>query len=260
MIFEKPSLRTRTTFSVAMTRLGGQHVYLGHTEIGLGTRELPRDVARGLSRWVDAVAARTHSHATVAELAQYSTIPIINALTDLEHPCQAFADFYTILEHRSETAGMKLVFVGDGNNVAHSLMLLAPRLGTHFTLACPPGYEPMPEIVAQAQAMAAAHGTRFEITHDALTAADDADILYTDVWTSMGQEEETAKRAQAFASFQINAELLREAKEDVLVMHCLPAHRGEEITEEALDGQYSVVFDQAENRLHVQQALLAAVL
>ena len=260
MIFEKPSLRTRATFSVAMTRLGGTHLYMTNAEIGIGTRELPRDVARGLSRWVDAVAARTFRHETLTELAEYATIPVINALTDREHPCQAFADFYTILEHRSETAGMKLVFVGDGNNVAQSLMLLAPRLGTHFTLACPPGYEPAADMVAQAEAMAAAHGTRFEITHDAIAAADDADILYTDVWTSMGQEAETERRAMEFSAFQINSELLREAKEDCLVMHCLPAHRGQEISDDAMDGSHSVVFDQAENRLHVQQALLAAVL
>jgi ornithine carbamoyltransferase len=213
-----------------------------------------------LSRWVDAVAARTHSHQTVVELAEHSSVPVISALTDREHPCQAFADFYTILEHRSETAGMKLVFVGDGNNVAASLMLLAPRLGTHFTLACPPGYEPLPEIVAQAEAMAAAHGTRFEITSDALAASDDADILYTDVWTSMGQEAESEKRMRDFSGYQVNGELIREAKDDVLVMHCLPAHRGYEISDEAMDGKFSVVFDQAENRLHVQQALLAAVL
>jgi ornithine carbamoyltransferase len=260
LLFEKPSLRTRATFAVAMTRLGGQHIYLGRDEVGLGTRETPADVARGLSRWVDAVAVRTHAHETLLELADNSTIPIINALTEREHPCQALADFYTILEHRAETAGMKLVFVGDGNNVAHSLMLLAPRLGTHFVLACPPGYEPLPEIELQARELAEAHGTKFEITNDALTAADDADILYTDVWTSMGQEEESNKRSVDFAAFQVNGELIREAKDDVLVMHCLPAHRGQEISAEALDGPFSVVFDQAENRLHIQQALLAAVL
>jgi ornithine carbamoyltransferase len=260
LVFEKPSLRTRATFAVAMTRLGGQHIYLGQAEVGLGTRESAADIARCLSRWVDAVAVRTYSHDCVEELAEYSRVPIINALTDREHPCQALADFYTILEHRADTAGMKLVYVGDGNNVAASLMLLAPRLGTHFTLACPPGYEPLADIVEEAEKLAAAHGTRFEITHDPLTAADDADILYTDVWTSMGQEDEREKRLKDFAGFQINAELLREAKEDVLVMHCLPAHRGEEITDEAIEGEFSVVFDQAENRLHVQQALLAAVM
>jgi ornithine carbamoyltransferase len=260
LVFEKPSLRTRTTFGVAMTRLGGQHIYYGKDEIGLGTRESVPDVARGLSRWVDAIAARTFSDATVRELAEYASVPVINALTDVEHPCQALADFYTILEYRSDTAGMKFVFVGDGNNVAVSLMLLAPRLGTHFTLACPPGYEPPAEVIERTRALAAAHGTRFEISNDPLTASDDADILYTDVWTSMGQEDESTKRAQEFAAFQINDDLIREAKDDVLVLHCLPAHRGQEITDEALDGPHSAVFDQAENRLHVQQALLAAVL
>ncbi|HVK02358.1 MAG TPA: ornithine carbamoyltransferase [Armatimonadaceae bacterium] len=260
LLFEKPSLRTRATFAVGMTRLGGQHIYLGRDEVGLGNRETPEDVSRCVSRWVDAIAVRTFAHETVECLAEAASVPVINALTDREHPCQALADFYTILEHRSETAGMKFVFVGDGNNVANSLMLLAPRLGTHFVLACPPGYEPLPEVEAQARALAEECGTKFEITNDALAAADDADILYTDVWTSMGQEEESAKRLRDFSSYQINAEMIREAKEDVLVMHCLPAHRGQEITADALDGPFSVVFDQAENRLHIQQALLAAVL
>jgi ornithine carbamoyltransferase len=260
LLFEKPSLRTRVTFNVGMTRLGGQALYFGADEIGLGKREAVADVARGLSRWVDAIAARTFSDATVRELAEAASIPVVNALTDREHPCQALADFYTILESRSETAGMKLVFVGDGNNVAHSLMLLAPRLGTHFTLACPPGYEPAADIAQQAWELAQAHGTNFEITHDPLTASDDADILYTDVWTSMGQEAETKKRLKDFAKFQVNGELIREAKDDVLVLHCLPAHRGEEIAGDVIDGPHSGVFDQAENRLHVQQALLAAIL
>jgi ornithine carbamoyltransferase len=260
LVFEKPSLRTRVTFSVAMTRLGGQAIYLGADEIGLGKRESVADVAQGLSRWVDAIAARTFAHATVRELADAASIPVVNALTDHEHPCQALADFYTVLESRSETAGMKMVFVGDGNNVAHSLMLLAPRLGTHFTLACPPGYEPSGDVTQQAQELAQAHGTNFEITHDPLVAADDADILYTDVWTSMGQEAETKKRHKDFARFQLNGELIREAKDDVLVLHCLPAHRGEEIAGDVIDGPHSGVFDQAENRLHIQQALLAAIL
>jgi ornithine carbamoyltransferase len=260
LLFEKPSLRTRVTFTVGMQRLGGQALFLGSEEVGLGKRETVGDVAKGLSRWVDVIAARTFADTTVRELAENSSIPIINALSDREHPCQALADFYTILETRAETAGMKLVFVGDGNNVAISLMLLAPRLGTHFTLACPPGYEPPADIVEQAKALAAEHHTTFEISHDPLTAADDADILYTDVWTSMGQESETKKRKKEFAPFQVNAELIREAKDDVLVLHCLPAHRGEEISAEVMDGPFSGVWDQAENRLHVQQALLAAVL
>lgn len=260
LLFEKQSLRTRVSFTVAMSRLGGQAMYLSKDEVGFGSRESVPDIARGLSRWVDAIAARTYDDGSVRELAQFASIPVINALTDKEHPCQALADFYTILETRSETAGMKFVFVGDGNNVAISLMLLAPRLGTHFTLTCPKGYEPPKEILARTRELAKAHNTNFEIEYDPLKAADDADILYTDVWTSMGQEEESAKRKKAFAKYAINAELLREAKDDVLVLHCLPAHRGEEITEEAIDGQFSGVWDQAENRLHIQQALLAAVL
>ncbi len=260
LVFEKPSLRTRVTFSVAMTRLGGQAVYLSPVDIGMGTREAVPDVARCLERWVDAIAARTFSHETVTAFADSANIPVINGLTDREHPCQALADFYTILEHKSETEGMKLVYVGDGNNVAASLMLLAPRLGTHLTLACPPGYEPKPEIIEEAHAMALANNTRFDMVSDPLEAADDADVLYTDVWTSMGQETESEKRMLDFAGFQINDEMVREAKEDVLVLHCLPALRGHEITGSVLDGPQSGVFDQAENRLHVQMALLAAVL
>lgn len=260
LLFEKPSLRTKVTFSVAMTRLGGSHIYMSQQEVGLGVRESVSDVAKGLSRWVDAVAIRTFADSNVQEFAKASDIPVINALTDREHPCQAFADFYTILESRSETAGMKMVFVGDGNNVAHSLMLLAPCLGTHFTLCCPEGYEPDPEILAQAKELAKQHNTNFEISHDPITASDDADVLYTDVWTSMGQEAETAKRLKDFTGFQVGPELIREAKDDVLVLHCLPAHRGEEIAGDVIDGPHSGVFDQAENRLHVQQALLAAVL
>ena len=260
LLFEKPSLRTRVTFGVAMTRLGGDHIYIGQQEIGMGSRESVGDVAQCLSRWVDAVAMRTFDDARVREFADIATIPVLNALTDAEHPCQALADFYTILESRSETAGMKFVFVGDGNNVARSLMLLAPRLGTHFTLCCPPGYEPDAATLAETQALAQQHGTRFEVSHDPITASDDADVLYTDVWTSMGQESEREKRLAEFAGFQIGPELIREAKDDVLVLHCLPAHRGEEIAGDVIDGPHSGVFDQAENRLHIQQALLAAVL
>lgn len=260
LVFEKPSLRTRVSFASAMTRLGGQHVYLSRDEVGLGSREPVADVARVLGRMVDAIAARTFADETVRGLAEHAGIPVINALTDREHPCQALADFYTILERRSETAGVKFVFVGDGNNVAVSLMLLAPRLGTHFTLACPPGYEPPAEIIEQTKILARAHGTGFEISHDPVGAADDADVLYTDVWTSMGQETEKEKRLADFAGYQIGPELIREAKDDVTILHCLPAHRGEEITDDAIEGLHSAVWDQAENRLHVQQALLAAVL
>jgi ornithine carbamoyltransferase len=227
LVFEKPSLRTKVTFTVAMSRLGGQTIYLSRDEIGLGTRETVPDVAKGLSRWVDAVAIRTFAHANATGMATHGTIPIFNALTDEEHPCQAFADFYTILEQRSETAGMKLVFVGDTNNVSLSLMRLAPRLGTHFTLCCPAEYAPSAAVVEEVTALAKQHGTRFEVSHDPIAASDDADILYTDVWTSMGQEAESAKRLKDFADFQVNDKLVREAKDDVLILHCLPAHRGE---------------------------------
>lgn len=260
LLFEKPSLRTRVTFTVAMNRLGGEAIYLSKEEVGLGTRESVPDVARCLARWVDAVAIRTFHHKTVQELAQWGGIPVVNALTDEEHPVQALADFYTILEQRSETAGMKLVFVGDTNNVSLSLMRLAPRLGTHFTLACPEAYAPSDAVRTEIEALAREHGTNFEISHDPLVAADDADVLYTDVWTSMGQEKESAQRRRDFARFQINDDMVREAKDDVLVLHCLPAHRGEEITDSVMEGPYAGVFDQAENRLHIQQALLAAVL
>ena len=260
LLFEKPSLRTKISFSVAMTRLGGTALYLGKDEVGLGVRESIEDVARGLSRWVDAVAVRTFAHENVTKLAANSTIPIINALTDLEHPCQALADYYTLLENRSQTEGTKFVFVGDGNNVAISLMLLAPKLGVHFTLCCPKGYEPPQDVVIETQALAEHYGTHFEIENDPIKAANDADVLYTDVWTSMGQEAEMAKRLADFAGFQIGETLLREAKEDVIILHCLPAHRGEEITHEAIESPLSKVWDEAENRLHVQQAYLAAVL
>ena len=260
LLFEKPSLRTRVTMTVAMNRLGGNVVYLGPEEVGMGKREAVGDMAKCLSRWVDAVAIRTFADATLREFADAASVPVINALTDREHPCQALADFYTILESRSETAGMKLVFIGDGNNVCNSVMLLAPRLGTHFTLACPKGYEPDAAVLAEAQELAKRYGTNFEISHEPLIAADDADIIYTDTWTSMGQEGQAEQRKRDFAGFAVNAELMRETKEDALVLHCLPAHRNEEITDDIMDGPFSGIFDQAENRLHVQQALLAALL
>jgi ornithine carbamoyltransferase len=260
LLFDKPSLRTKVSFQVAMTRLGGASLFLSREEVGLGQREPVKDVARVLSRMVEAVIVRTFSHDALVEFANYSSVPVINALDDYEHPCQALADFYTIREHRVQTQGQKLVFLGDGNNVAVSLMLLAPTMGTHFTLACPPGYEPPAAVVKHAKELATRSGTQLEITNDPITAADDADILYSDVWTSMGQEAESGRRLEDFVGFAINEKTLREAKEDALILHCLPAHRGEEITDDAMESSQSAVFDQAENRLHVQQALLAAVL
>ena len=257
MLFEKPSLRTRVTFEAGMTQLGGHAIYL---EGKLGVRETVPDVARNLERWIDGIMARTFDHEAVLELAEYAAIPVINGLSDREHPCQAFADFQTLAERKGELAGLTLAYVGDGNNVAHSLMLLAAKVGTHFRLACPAGYEPDAALWATALGFAAETGAVLTLTHDPAEAAAGADAVYTDVWASMGQEDEVAERAQVFAPFQVNAALMAHAKPDALVMHCLPAHRGEEISADVLDGPNSVVFDQAENRLHAQKAILALVL
>ncbi len=256
MIFEKPSLRTRVTFEAGMTQMGGHAIYLGPKDIQLGTRESVPDAARNLSRWVDGIMARTFSHQTVVELAQYATVPVINALTDRVHPCQALAFGLTMLEHRSNLKGLRVVFVGDGNNVAHSLMLMAPKVGMDFVLACPKGYESDEVINAEARRLASEYGTTSEITDDPRQAVQQADVIYADVWASMGQEEEQAIRAEVFRPYQINRKLLEEAKKVCLVTHCLPAHRGEEITGEVLDGPQSIAFDEAENRLHIQKAIL----
>ncbi len=257
MLFEKPSLRTRVTFEAGMTQLGGHAIYL---EGKLGVRETVPDVARNLERWIDGIMARTFDHQAVLELAEYAQIPVINGLSDKEHPCQAFADFQTLAERKGELAGLTLSYVGDGNNVAHSLALLAAKAGTHFRLACPEGYEPDPQLWQAALGFASETGAALTLTHDPAEGVKDADAVYTDVWASMGQEDEATERAQIFASFQVNAALMAFAKPDALVMHCLPAHRGEEITAEVLDGPNSVVFNQAENRLHAQKAILSLVL
>jgi ornithine carbamoyltransferase len=260
MLFEKPSLRTRVTFEAGMTQLGGHAIYL---EGKLGVRETVPDVARNLDRWIDGIMARTFDHQAVLDLAEYTHIPVINGLSDREHPCQALADFQTLAERKGglgSLAGLTLAYVGDGNNVAHSLMLLAAKVGTHFRLACPEGYDPAPELWQAALGFAAETSTVLTLTHDPAEAVQDADAVYTDVWASMGQEEEAAARAEVFAPFQVNAALMARAKPDALVMHCLPAHRGEEITADVLDGPQSVVFDQAENRLHAQKAILSLVL
>ncbi len=253
MIFEKPSLRTRVTFEVGIAQLGGGAVYLAPNDIRLGERESVPDIARNLSRWVDLIVARTFSHEAVVGLAQNASVPVINALSDREHPCQVLADCFTLLEKRKKLAGTVVTFVGDGNNMVHSWMLAAALLGIEFRLACPQGYEPDPAIVAAAQKT---RGARIEITSSVDDACRGADVLYTDVWTSMGQEAETARRREAFREYQLNAHTLGLAKKNALVMHCLPAHRGEEITEDVLDGPASVVFDEAENRLHVQKAIM----
>jgi ornithine carbamoyltransferase len=260
MIFEKPSLRTRVTFDVGIHQMGGFSLYLSPAEINLGKRESVADVARNLERMVQGVMARTFSHQVVVELAQHAHIPIINGLTDFNHPCQAMADYLTILEIKGELAGIKLAYVGDGNNVAVSLIKGAARLGVHIALATPPGYEPNAEVVQWARTEAAATGCRVDLTHDPVAAATDADVLYTDVWTSMGQEAESAKRLVIFRPYQVNDELFAHARRDAIFMHCLPAHRGEEVTDAVVESRRSVVFQQAENRLHAQKAIMLGLM
>ncbi len=257
MIFEKSSTRTRVSFEVGMYRLGGAALFLNTNDLQLGRGETIADTARVLSRYVDGIMARTFAHQTVVDLAENATVPVINGLTDLLHPCQALADLFTIREKKGTLAGRKLAFVGDGNNVAHSLMVACAKTGMQFTLGCPEGYEPNPAVVAQAKEDAAETGSEIQILHDPVAAVADADAVYADVWTSMGQEAETEERLAKFAPYQINGDLVAHAKSDHLVMHCLPAHRGEEITDEVLDGPNSVVLDEAENRLHVQKAIMA---
>ena len=252
MIFEKPSLRTRVTFEAGMIQLGGHAIFLGPNEIQLGVRETPADCARSLSRWVDIITVRTYSQKTLEEIAQYASVPVINALTDESHPCQVLADCLTLIEHRGKLDGLKIVFVGDGNNMVNSWMEAAAILPITFALACPPGYEPNPDIEQRARQ----NGAHITITHSVKEAVSEADAIYTDVWTSMGQEEEFARRSRAFIRFQVNETVLSMAKNDALVMHCLPAHRDQEITHEVLEGPQSIVFDQAENRLHVQKAVM----
>jgi ornithine carbamoyltransferase len=253
MIFEKPSLRTRVTFEVGMVQLGGAAIHLAPGDIRLGEREPAIDIARNLERWVDVVMARTFSHQSVTDLAAGARVPVVNGLSDLHHPCQVLSDCFTLLEHRGRLDGLRVVFVGDGNNMVHSWMDAAARLGFDFVLACPPGYEADPAITAAA-------GPRVHVVHDVAEAVRGADVLYTDVWTSMGQEDEAQERRRAFRDYQIDDALVAAAGPDVLVMHCLPAHRGEEITASVLDGPRAVVFDQAENRLHVQKAILVWLL
>ena len=257
LLFEKPSLRTRFTFELAIHQIGGTSVFMDGP---IGTREPLEDIARNLDRWVDAIVARTFSQHTIDSLAKWASVPVVNALSDLYHPCQALADILTLQEHFGDLKGRKLAFLGDGNNVAHSLMLTAARLGMNFALACPAGYTPDPGIQAQAEGLATLSGSSITVTHNPDQALAQADAIYTDVWASMGQESEAAARSQIFAPFQLNARAVSQAQPDALVMHCLPAHRGEEITAEVMESKRSVVFDQAENRLHVQKALLLMLL
>ena len=255
LIFEKPSLRTRVTFEVGINQLGGRPIHLSGPEIGLGTRESVPDVARNLSRWVDGITARVFAHATVEGLAKHASVPVINALSDYEHPCQAVADFFTLWERGVDLSKLKLAWIGDGNNVLNSILFLGAALGADLRMACPPGYQPDPRVLAEAQRK----GGSVSVTTEPDEAVRGADVIYTDVWTSMGQEAEKTQRQEAFARYQLNAPLLAFAKSSALVMHCLPAHRGEEITDEVLDGPQSVVLDQAENRLHAQKAIIVSL-
>ncbi|HMO58856.1 MAG TPA: ornithine carbamoyltransferase [Roseiflexaceae bacterium] len=260
LVFEKPSLRTRVAFEAGMTQLGGHGSYLSANDIDMGGRESVPDVARNLSRWVQVIAARVFRHATVAELAQHATVPVINALCDREHPCQALADMLTLREQYGRLQGLRLAYIGDGNNVCHSLLLLGAILGVNVTVGCPPDYRPDPEIVARAEQYAGETDATITITSSPTEAVEAADAIYTDVWASMGQEHEAARRRPAFQPYQVNTQLVALARPGVRIMHCLPAHRGEEITAEVIDGSDSVVFDQAENRLHVQKALILTLL
>ena len=253
LLFEKASLRTRLTFELAIKQLGGDSVF---SEGPIGAREPVKDIARNLDRWVHAIVARTFSQSTIDELAEWSAVPVINALSDLYHPCQILADVLTLKERFGELAGLKVAFCGDGNNVAHSLMLTCARLGIDFAIACPEGYEPNPEIVSQTAGLAAVSGATLLLTSDPAEAVDGAHAVYADVWTSMGQEKEASTRRQAFAGYQVNDEMFSLARPDAVFMHCLPAHRGEEVTDSVIEHSRSVVFDQAENRLHAQKALL----
>ncbi|RJO64066.1 MAG: ornithine carbamoyltransferase [Candidatus Omnitrophota bacterium] len=256
LIFEKPSNRTYVSFQVGMYQLGGDSIYLGPEHIKLGVRESVHDVAKTLSRYVDGIVIRTFAHAKVLEMARYSNKPVINGLSDFSHPCQALADVLTIKEKLRRLKGVTLAYVGDGNNVCVSLLYICSKLGIHMKVATPLGYAPGQKVIMQAKALAHASGARILISHNAPEAAKGADVLYTDVWASMGQEKEAERRKRIFRAFQLNSKLASFAKKKALIMHCLPAHRGEEITDEIIDSKNSIVFDQAENRMHVQKAIL----
>ena len=260
LVFELPSLRTRASFDVGMRQLGGQCIYLSPQEIGLGTREPASDVARVLSRYVDGIVARTRRHQTVVDLARFASVPVINGLSDGEHPCQVLADLLTIYEHKDKLGGLNITYVGDGNNMAASLSLGAMLVGANFTMAAPEGYLLPPETVSTIKELGAKSGGVFDINPDPAQAVSGADVIYTDVWTSMGQEAESERRLQDFAGYQVNAELLSHVGDSAIFMHPLPAHRGEEVSDEVMEHPCSVVFDQAGNRLHAQKAVLARLL
>ena len=256
LLFEKQSTRTRLSFEVAIAQLGGHSIYLSPNQIQMGRGEEARDTAQVFARYLDAIVIRTYDHPMIVEWAKYSSIPVINGLTDLHHPCQILSDLLTILEKKGRVCGIRMAYVGDGNNVAHSLIGGAALMGIKIRIATPGGYEPDKAIVERAGILAKETGASIEILQEPVAAVKDADVVYTDVWTSMGQEEEEEDRRGIFRRYQINRELMNRAKEDAIIMHCLPAHRGEEITEEMMESPRSVIFDQAENRLHMQKALL----
>lgn len=260
MIFEKPSLRTRMTFQAGMLQLGGEAIYLSPSDIQMGTRESAFDVAKNLERWVDGIMIRTFGHSIAKDLSEASRIPVINALTDLYHPCQAMADFLTLREKKGALAGLKLAYVGDGNNVCHSLLMASAKAGTHISIATPQGYKPDPTILKLAEEDGKDTGFICSLTEDPTEAVTDVDAVYTDVWASMGQEIEKDKRLGIFTPYQVNSTLMASAKSDAIFLHCLPAHRGEEVTDEVIDSTRSVVYDQAENRLHAQKAILLMLL
>jgi ornithine carbamoyltransferase len=260
MVFQKPSLRTRVSFDVGMRHLGGDAIMLGPDEIGLGKRESIADIARVLSGYVQGIMARVFDHKHVTELAKYATVPVINGLSDDRHPCQAMADVLTIFEHFGELKGKRLAYIGDGNNVAASLLVAAAHFGMHYNIATPKDYEVPAQAMVDAAAFARKSGATIQVFNDPALAVADADVVYTDTWVSMGQEAETQSRLEVFAPFQINKELLSHASPDCIVMHCLPAHRGQEITDDVADGPQSVIFQQAENRLHVQKAILVKLM
>jgi ornithine carbamoyltransferase len=257
MIFQKPSLRTRVSFDMAMRHMGGDALYLSPNEIGLGKRESIADVSRVLSGYVQAIMARVFEHEQILELAKWSSVPVVNGLSDFSHPCQAMADALTIQEKFGKAKGLNVSFVGDGNNVAVSLMHISVKLGWNFTIANPEGYAMNPLAVKMAEDVAVSSGSQLRFLRDPYEAVKKAQVIYTDTWTSMGQEEETAKREQVFPPYQVNAKLVSEADKDVIVMHCLPAHRNHELTDDVADGPHSVIFPQAHNRLHAQKAVLA---
>ena len=260
MIFQKSSTRTRVSFEVGMWQLGGSALFLNANDMQIGRGEPVKDTARVLSRYLDGIMIRTSSHDEVIEMAKYANIPVINALTEMMHPCQALTDIFTVMEYKGKLQGLKMAYIGDGNNMVHSLIQACAKVGMDIAIATPKGYEPDAAIVKEALEVAAVTGSKITLSNDPLVAAKDADVLYTDVWASMGRETEQNIRKVAFAGYQINKEVMDVAKADAIVLHCLPAHRGEEITDEVMESEQSVVFDQAENRLHIQKAIMVLLM